>query len=292
MSSASSTVLAVVVDPGRLAAGIVSSDGEVLVRDRVGNPGREVWRSLEQLVLRVLAARSDDMAKPTAVGVSCAGSIDLPAGSVSPARIPAWSGFTLRTHLEDLTGLPVHLDTLAGAAIDAEQWIGDAVGVDSLALVTFDQTIESAVVVDGVRLRGAHGNAGALAHLQVEPDGMRCTCGATGCLNAYASTVALEAEMNRPLQRATASMIDRTGIMIGRAIASAAAAFDVTTFYVGGSVIDTFGDALLASVNRELVQRSRLEHLSSLRVVELSGFGQPLVAAASVALWPERAVSR
>ena len=285
-------MLAVVVDPGRLAAGIVSADGDVLVRDRVGNPGREVWRSLEQLVLRVLAARSDDVAMPTAVGVSCAGSIDLPAGSVSPARIAAWSGFTLRAHLEDLTGLPVHLDTLAGAAVDAERWIGDAVGVDSLALVVFDQTIESAVVVDGVRLRGAHGNAGALAHVQVEPGGMRCACGATGCLNAYASVVALEAEMNRPLRRATASMIDRTGIMIGRAIASAAAAFDVTTFYVGGSVIDTFGDALLVSVQRELAQRSRLEHLSSLRVVELSGFGQPLVAAASVALRGEQAVSR
>lgn len=285
-------MLAVVVDPGRLAAGIVSSDGEVLVRDRVGNPGREVWRSLEQLVLRVLAARSDDIAMPTAVGVSCAGSIDDTAGSVSPARIPAWSGFTLRQHLEELTGLPVHLDTLAGAAITAERWIGDAVGVDSLALVVFDQTIESAVVADGVRLRGAHGNAGALAHLLVEPGGIRCACGATGCLSAYASTVALESEMNRPLRRATASMIDRTGIMIGRAIASSAAVFDVTTFLVGGSVVDTFGDPLLNSIERELAQRSRLEHLAALHVVELSGFGQPLVAAASVALGPVPAASR
>jgi hypothetical protein len=104
--------------------------------------------------------------------------------------------------------------------------------------------------------------------------------------------VALEAEMNRSIRRATDSIIDRTGIMIGRGIASAAAAFDVTTFYIGGSVVDTFGDPLLASVHRELAQRSRLEHLAGLRVIELSGFGQPLVAAASVALHPEPALSR
>lgn len=292
MSFPGPTALAVVVDPGRLAAGIVSAEGEVLVRDRVGNPGREVWRSLEQLVLRVLAARPDDLAMPTAIGVSCAGSIDLAAGSVSPARIPAWSGFTLRDHLGDLTGLPVHLDTLAGAALNAEAWIGEAAGLRSAGLVVFDQTIESAVMVGGVRLRGAHGNAGALGHINVEPGGLLCNCGASGCLSAYATTVALEAEMNRSIRRATDSMIDRTGIMIGRGIASAAAAFDVTTFYIGGSIVDTFGDALLTSVHRELGQRSRLEHLAGLRVIELSGFGQPLVAAASVALRPESAVGR
>lgn len=89
--------------------------------------------------------------------------------------------------------------------------------------------------------------------------------------------------MNRPMRRATPSMIDRTGIMMGRAIASAAAAFDVTTVLLGGAVIDTFGDPVLDSLRRELALRSRLTHLADLRVVELSGYSQPLVSAASVA---------
>jgi glucokinase len=179
----------------------------------------------------------------------------------------------------------VYLDTLAGAAATAERWDGDAVGVASFLLALFDQTIESALVIDGVRVRGAHGNAGSVAHIAVEPGGAACQCGSSGCLNAYASTTALEAEMNRPMRRATTSMIDRTGIMMGRALASAAAAFDVTTVFVGGAVIDTFGDPVLESLRRELALRSRLTHLADLSVVELSGFGQPLVAAASVALW-------
>lgn len=284
MSFERDTVLSVVIDPGRLSAGIVSGDGDVLVRDRVGTSGREVWRSLEAIVRRVLAARPDDVALPSLVGVSCVGPIDIEAGSVSPASIHAWRAFPLREQLEELTGLPVHLDTLAGAAATAEQWNGDAVEVPSFLLALFDQTIESAVIIDGVRLRGAHGNAGSLAHVAVEPGGALCSCGSSGCLSAYASTTALEAEMNRPMRRATPSMIDRTGIMVGRAIASAAAAFDVTTVFIGGAVIDTFGDPVLDSLRRELDLRSRLTHLGDLRVVELSGFGQPLVAAASVAL--------
>jgi glucokinase len=281
------TALAVVVDAGRLAAGIVDGTGEVLVRDRVTTPGREVWRSLEQIVGRVLAARPDDVGSPTSVGVACAGPIDLTAGSVSPTLVPAWSGFPLRERLHELTGLPVHLDTLAGAAATAEQWIGEATDEPSFVLLVLDQTIESACVIDGQRLRGAHGNAGALAHVTVEPHGALCVCGASGCLAAYATTTALEAEMNRPMRRATPSIVERTGIMVGRAIASAAAAFDVSTFFLSGAVLDTFGDAFLETVHREVALRSRLDHLAGLRIVELADPDRPLVAAASVAIRAE-----
>jgi glucokinase len=98
--------------------------------------------------------------------------------------------------------------------------------------------------------------------------------------------------MNRPLRRATPSIIERTGIMTGRAIASAAAVFDVTTFYVTGGVVDTFGDAVLEPMRREVALRSRLTHLSDLQVFELSGYNQPLVSAASVAIRAAPASSR
>ena len=275
-------MLAVVVDPGRLAAGIVDRRGEVLVRDRIGTPTREVWRALEQLVLRVLAARPDDVAQPTAVAVSCAGPIDEPAGSVSPEALPVWSGFPLRQHVEELTGLPVVLDTLAGAAAEGELRHGDTLRTTSFLALVLDRTIESACVLDGIRLRGAHGNAGSLAHVTVDPGGPTCRCGAAGCLAVFASASALEAEMNRPLRRATPSIVERTGIMVGRAIASSAAAFDVSTFVLTGTVVDTFGDTMLDTVRREAAARCRLPHLAGLAVVEPSGFVQPLTGAASL----------
>ncbi len=282
MGHSESTVLAVVVDPGRLAAGIVDQRGEVLVRDRIGTPTREVWRALEQLVRRVLAARPDEVAAPSAVAVSCAGPIDEPAGSVSPEALPAWSGFPLRRHVEELTGLPVVLDTLAGAVAEGELRHGDTLTTTSFFTLVLDRTIESACVIDGVRLRGAHGNAGSIAHVTVDPSGPVCSCGATGCLAAFASASALEAEMNRALRRATPSIVERTGIMVGRAIASSAAAFDVSTFVLSGVVVDTFGDAMLDTMRREIAARLRLPHLAGLQVVEPSGFVQPLVGAAAL----------
>ena len=59
-------------------------------------------------------------------------------------------------------------------------------------------------------------------------------CGGPGCLTAYVSSSAIEAETNRPLRRAPASVVERTGMMIGRAVASAVAVFDLRLVLLAG----------------------------------------------------------
>ncbi|NND74401.1 MAG: ROK family protein [Ilumatobacter sp.] len=277
-------VLAVAVESTRLAAGLVDARGEVLLRDRITTPTREVWRSLERLIRRVIAASPDGLGSPMAVGVSCVGPVDVPAGTVSPPLVPTWTNFTLREHLERLTGRSVELDTAGAASTEAERWLGEARGVASFLSVQIDGTAESACVIDGVRLSGSHGNAGAIAHVNVEPNGKLCRCGASGCLEAYVSSSAIEAEINRPLGRATAPTVERTGIMLGRAIASIAAILDVRTVFVSGNVIDVLGDPMLAAMHREIALRSRLQSLTGLEVIEPHERIAPLVAAAALAL--------
>ena len=52
----SACYLAVDVGGTRLSVAVVSDEGEVLVRDRVATPNREVWSALSRVVRRVLAA--------------------------------------------------------------------------------------------------------------------------------------------------------------------------------------------------------------------------------------------
>ena len=282
-SGATAPVLAIAIEPGRLSAGLVSQSGSVVVRDRVAMPTRDIWRSLERLVKRVLAAAS--AVEPyTAVGVSCVGPVDVRSGTVSPPHIPSWNNFALVEHLESLTGRPVVLDSAGGAAAEAERWLGEAVGRPTFLSVIADAVVDSAVVLHGRRASGAHGNAGSIAHTLVDPGGLLCWCGAQGCLDPYLSTIALEAEMNRPLRRAHPSIVDRAGIMLGRAVASSAAMLDVDTVFVTGSVLDAFGDGLLDTCRREIRLRSRLSNLAALDVVEPVEHLAPVVRAASLAV--------
>lgn len=261
-------MLAVAIEPARLAAALVDASGAILVRDRVTMPSRDVWRTLERLIRRVTAAAPGNVAAFERVAVSCVGPVDEQAGTVSPPYVPAWTSFPLRAHIEELTERPTVLASAGAAAAEAERRRGEAQGMTSYLFVVADATVDSACIIDGRRLRGAHGNAGSIAHINVDVEGLDCWCGGKGCLEPYLSSLALEAEMNRPLRRANPSTIERAGIMLGRGIASMCATVDVDTVFVTGGVIDAFGDQLLDVARRELVTRTRLSNLSGLVLVE------------------------
>ena len=253
--------LAIDVANDRLAAGIVDELGEVVVRDRVTTPPRDVWPALHRLVRRVVAARPDDVDEPVGCGVSCEGPIDQAKGTVTPLHLPIWQGFELRERVRDLSGLPTIVGTSGTARVLAERWVGRGRDVTDLMALIVSDAVEGGVICNGRLLHGGHGNAGQLGHVVVEPDGRPCPCGSSGCLTAYASSSAIEAETNRPLRRTPSSIIERTGAMIGRAIASAAAVFDVRVVVLSGAVPAAFGTPLVDAARRELDQRSRLGHL-------------------------------
>jgi glucokinase len=51
--------------------------------------------------------------------------------------------------------------------------------------------IGGGIVLGGVLQRGAHGFAGEIGHVIVDPDGLPCPCGRKGCWEQYASGTAL-----------------------------------------------------------------------------------------------------
>lgn len=279
--------LAIDLGPSRLAAGVVDTEGEVVIRDRVTTPARNVWPSLTQLVRRVLAANPSDV-QPTAVGVTCPGPIDRMTGSMKPVGMPTWHDFPLRRELADVTGLSVHIETAGRGLALAELWCGEAALLaparQDLATLVLGDDVDGALVVRGRLAEGLTGNLGQFGHLIVEPEGLECACGAIGCLTTYAGARGIEASTGRDLRRTPAAIVERTGIMVGRACASIAAMLDVSDIVIGGVVPSVLGPPFFDALAKELDHRSGLSHLTDLRVRGV-GAGRlgPLVSAAAVA---------
>jgi glucokinase len=282
---ADSTYLAIDVGHDRLAAGVVNDRGEVLVRDRVATPQRDVWPTLQRLVRRVVAARPDDTGVLRACGVTCEGPLDREAGTVDPLHMPVLRGIELRARVHELTRLPTVLATSSQARVLAERWIGAARGSRDVMVLLLADTVEAGIVSNGRLLGGRRGNAGQIGHLTVEPNGFACVCGSKGCLWAYASGAALQAELNRPLRRTPDAVVERSGMMVGRAIASAAAVFDLRLVLLAGTLPATFGQPFVDAVARELDARSRVAHLRS-----MPDRARPLVQLGAAALGREAAL--
>ncbi|MFI8307050.1 ROK family protein [Streptomyces sp. NPDC085927] len=199
----------------KIAAALVGADGAVLDRHSLPTPATEG----AEAVLDALAEAARAVRAPgtRAIGVAAAGVIDPATGTVTSATdtIRGWAGTALATGLATRTGLPVACDNDVRAAAATELAAlqkggtgrgngaahGDG-GTDgprpTLIYAAVGTGVGGAVAAEGRMLHGAAGIAGHLGHLpSPEAEGLPCTCGATGHLEAIAAGPGITAHYTR-----------------------------------------------------------------------------------------------
>ena len=126
-----------------------------------------------------------------AVGVGAPGLIDHDGVLRFAPNIPGVVDLPLRARLEARLGVPVVIENDANAAAWAERERGAAQQADECLVVTLGTGIGGGIISGGRLLRGAHGFAGEIGHMVVDPNGPDCPCGKKGCWERFASGSAL-----------------------------------------------------------------------------------------------------
>jgi glucokinase len=276
-------VIAVDVGGTKLAAGVVRDNGTL--SSRVSAPTRlDVDADALFATLADLLDQLDTSAAHV-VGVGCGGPMDAGGEQVSPLNIPAWRAFPLRARIAAYTGLPTFVDNDAKALALGEGWVGAARGARDYIGMVVSTGVGGGIVLDGRLLDGDSGNAGHVGHIIVEPDGHICGCGAHGCLEAEASGTAIKRITGRLPVEAPLEIRERTGTLVGRAVASVANLLDLPLAVVSGSVALGYGDPFFTAAQRELDTRCRLDFSRGTRIVPGAlGPDGPLIGAARVAI--------
>lgn len=170
---------------------VVDGDRRILATAREETePGPDgVVRTAAKVVARLTETTGLDLDHPVGVGVP--GLVDVGRGAVKHAvnlGIGDWF---------DLAGL---LGAELDAAVLVENDVNAATlgavalsGHDDLVYLSLGTGLAAGLVLDGVLRRGTHGAAGEIGHLPVDPAGVRCQCGQTGCLETVASGSAIAA---------------------------------------------------------------------------------------------------
>ncbi|MCW2715675.1 MAG: hypothetical protein JWN88_2722 [Frankiales bacterium] len=292
-------VLALDIGGTKIAAALVSDDGEVVRSARAPTAG-DPWPVCLALLQEVRGTEAVD-----GIGAGSSGPMQWPSGRLSPLNVPGWRDFPLRDALRDaFPGLPVRVHNDAACVAVGEHWRGAGRGVDDLVGMVVSTGVGGGLVLGGRLVDGAGGNAGHIGHVVVEPDGPDCVCGGRGCLEAVARGPAVVAaareqgcpardgvelaELARSGDEIAVRAISRAGHAVGVGVASAAALLDVRRVIIGGgfaSVGELFWEPLQAAFARH----ARLDFLARTRVVpaELGG-AAGLVGAAALVLAGDR----
>ncbi len=275
------TALAIDIGGTKLAAGLVTDDGEVVTSATA--PSRVDDAEALFSVLLALVDSVGGNGEVAVCGVGCGGPMTAGGETVSPLNIPAWRDFPLRSRLAEATGLDTFVDNDAKALALGEGWKGAAAGEDDFIAMVVSTGVGGGIMLNGRLLDGAAGNAGHIGHVNVEPEGRVCPCGARGCLEAEASGTSIAAVTGQPAAEAGPEVVARTGRLVGRAVASVANLLDLRLAVVAGSVALGYGDPFFAAAQAELDDRARLSFSTGARIIPAGlGANGPLVGAAAV----------
>jgi len=293
--------LALDIGGTKIAAGLVDADGALLHHAKLPTPDGDaeaVWTVVDTLVTEALAEAGG---RVRGVGISSAGPIDLPGGTVSPINITQWQGFPVVERVSTLTGAPVRLGGDGLCMALGERWRGAGVGAPFLLGMVVSTGVGGGLVLDAAPYVGRTGNAGHVGHVVVEPDGEPCSCGGRGCVETVAAgpRMAQWARKNgwdapagadgKELAGAANAgdpvalqAFRRGATAVAAMIASVSAVCDLDLVVVGGGVAKS-GALLFDPLREALSTYARLDFLRGLRVLPAElGSDAGLVGAAAL----------
>ena len=266
----------------KVLGAVMDADGSIVAQSRQDTlPGPDGILDTAMTVLDLLAVTLDG-ALPPHIGIGIPGIVDRSRGTVSHAVNLGLGGdwFPLADRLADRTGATVIVENDLNAATWGAHVLS---GVDDLAYLSLGTGLAAGFVLSGTLRRGAHGAAGEIGHVPIDPEGAVCSCGQRGCLELSASGSALSAawpgEGEAPPavalfaaaaagNPAAVTARDRFAAGVADAVRMLGLAVDPAAIIIGGGVAHV-GEPLLAAVTTAL--RAQAATSPFLAALDLAG---------------------
>lgn len=225
---------------------------------------RDIAEQLLACVGQLIEAHSS-RARIAAIGVGFPGLVHHATQRiVSLPNAPSLVGLDLFDEFQQRFALPVYFENNANAAAYAEMKWGVARNESDWLYLHIGSGIGAGLVLDGKIRRGRSGFAGEIGHINIDPEGIECPCGSFGCLETMASAPNILRRTRERLRRdATSSlsrlgaiggltyrdivaaaeqkddlakmMLQRTGFLIGRALAGVINLLNLSMVAIGGA---------------------------------------------------------
>lgn len=154
---------------------------------------------------------------PIGVGIGTPGIVDRSNRIVlgGSDNIEGWSQLKLSDIIESACKLPVSLNNDANMMGLGEQAFGAAQDCSDVLFLTIGTGIGGAIIINGKLFGGFENRGTELGHIPLFTDGIPCSCGSVGCLEAYASTTALTQQYKERCDKAGKNFMEEiTGKLI------------------------------------------------------------------------------
>ena len=169
-----------------LAILLTDFTANVLWRERVELPEDASWQAYfsraEELIQKAADMASEQSLRLMGIGVAVWGLVDYSSGIIRFAPNLKWHNLPVKERWQDKFQVPVYLENDANASALGEYYFGAGRSIEHFIYLSMDIGVGGGIISDGKLFRGASGYAGEIGHMTIDPAGVQCNCGKTGCL--------------------------------------------------------------------------------------------------------------
>ena len=280
----------------KIAAGLVSADGQVLRRSRCRTPLTGGSAILDAALGLAQEYRQEPIA---AIGVGTGGQVNADLGVIVSATdlLPGWAGTGVQAAFESVFRVPCLVDNDVNALAVGEGRFGAGRNLSTVAYLALGTGVGGALLLNGRLHHGAHWTGAEFGHLLLTlPTGPRRTledfASGPGLVQTYCelsgfdgevSGETIAAEAGRDPESLSAQAVTRTGEYLGYGLVSLANILDPDLIVVGGG-LSALGDLLLEPARRVLVRHALPGPAQCLVAVAALGSDASLIGAAALAM--------
>jgi predicted NBD/HSP70 family sugar kinase len=147
------------------------------------------------LVQDVLAQAALTVSSVLVAGVALPGPVNTTEQCIVGSSIlPGWAGCGA-AEITETIGIPSVVENDSNLAALGEHAFGAGRGTVSSLTVKLHSGVGAGLMLNGSLISGAHGGAGEIGHIQIDPRGPMCRCGKRGCLDTYAAVPSILSAM-------------------------------------------------------------------------------------------------
>jgi predicted NBD/HSP70 family sugar kinase len=234
-------------------------------------------------LLREIGRADEDV---RGIGIGVPGPVEHATGRPrNPPIMPGWDGYPIPERFADRYRVPVLVDNDVNIMALGEHWTNWR-QVDHLLFIKVGTGIGCGIVVDGRIHWGADGAAGDIGHIRVaaeeDAEGITCSCGNVGCLEALAGGGAMAAalreeghdaadsravvDLARAGEPSAVRLVRESGRLIGEVLAASVNLYNPSVIVIGGDMAQAH-EQLLAGIREVVYQRSLPLATRQLRIV-------------------------
>ena len=178
-----------------IVAGVVNEKFEIVARAKrktaLPRSCDEITADMADAAKEAAQAAGLQMSDFDYLGLGCPGMIDYRRGEVVYSNNLEFYHEPLGSKLSALVGIPVLMANDADSAAFGEFKAGAGRGSENMVAITLGTGVGSGIVIRSKLYSGFAFGGAEFGHSLLVKDGVQCTCGRRGCLEAYASATGL-----------------------------------------------------------------------------------------------------